>query len=199
MATCRDTRTFILKIDCLDKIIWVNDHWLDFARENGAPKLAESSLIGQSLWKHISDISTTHLYQTLVTKSRQELLFFTIPYRCDAPDLRRFMEMDIVPDVDGNISFESVVLKLEPRAPVRLLDPTIERSESFLYMCSYCKKLQVDKAHWSDVEEAIVKLNIFSDPRPPQISHTICPVCYDVQIQAFRNGRKERCTRSSCG
>ena len=42
-----DERVFVIRIDHDDRIIFVNEHWLAFARENGTEELLEKSLLGQ--------------------------------------------------------------------------------------------------------------------------------------------------------
>jgi len=136
-------------------------------------------VLGGSLWSHISSDSTRHIYRTLFTKARQEGRCFTVPFRCDSPDCRRFLKMEIVPSADGAVTMESMVIKTEEREHVSLLEPDIDRSDDFISMCSYCKKIPVDDTTWHEVEEAIRILDLLSLEKPPRITHTICPACYD--------------------
>ncbi len=174
-----DERVFVIRIDHDDRIIFVNEHWLAFARENGTEELLEKSLLGQNLWQHICDDTTTHLYHTMITSAREEGHYFTIPFRCDSPDCRRFMEMKIIPSDNGAVTLESKVVKLESREHVKLLDSDIERSDKLIQMCSYCKKVLAADSNWYEVEQAIALLDLFAEDKPPQITHTICPACYE--------------------
>ena len=185
-----DERVFILKADINDRILFVNEHWLNFARENAASGLVEFSLSGQSLWKFICDDSTVHLYQTMLARAREEKRSFLIPFRCDSPDCRRFMTMKIIPSDNETISFESRIVKLEPRGHVKLLESDRECSEEFIRMCSYCKKVFVSGSDWCEPEQAITRLELFSAETLPQITHTICPSCYEEVIKALRSSEK---------
>jgi len=189
MRINRDDRIFILKIDHSDRIIFVNEHWLNFARENDADGLIKSSILGQSLWKFICDDSTIHLYQTMLARARKEKLSFSIPFRCDSPDYRRFMEMKITPSGNEAISFESWIVKLEPREHVGLFEAGHERSDELIRVCSYCKKIFAAESGWHDVEEAITLLDLFSAEKLPQITHTICPSCYRECMKALNSGK----------
>ena len=181
----RDDRIFVLKTDHSDCIIFVNQNWLNFAVENGVDELKEETLLGRPLWKFISDDSTIHLYQTMLSRVREENLSFSIPFRCDSPDYRRFMQMNIIPSGNGTVSFESRILKLEPRDHVELLETDHAHTGEFIRMCSYCNKVFVAGSGWCDVELAIELLDLFSAEALPQITHTICSACYDEFMKAL--------------
>lgn len=172
-------KTYITKIDKNDEIIYINNHWKSFARENDASDLISKSIMGQSIWKFVCDHETIFIYQTLITKARETGLLYRVPFRCDSPNCRRFMEIEIIPLEDGNVGLRSYVVKTEFRDHVRLLDSTVPRSDNFIRMCSYCKKVFVSNSGWFEVEEAIRILDLFAVSELPKITHGICPECYE--------------------
>ena len=76
------------------------------------------------------------------------------------------------------IEFASELLHEEPRATVALLRPpqASSTSERVLSMCSWCKSVLAERA-WVEIEQAIIKLGLFSGNGMPRISHGICPGC----------------------
>lgn len=98
-----------------------------------------------------------------------------IPFKCDSPECRRFMEMKLFLLPGDSIEFLSKILKLEFRDPVVLLDPLAERSEESLKICSWRKKIFLSKAGWVEIEEAIRVMDLFAGPQFPQLTHRICP------------------------
>jgi PAS domain S-box-containing protein len=72
---------------------------------------------------------------------------------------------------------EELVRELrEALAEVRVL-------QSFLPICSYCKRIRNDQNYWQSVEGYI------SAHTNTQFSHSICPECYDTRVDpAFKEG-----------
>lgn len=66
-------------------------------------------------------------------------------------------------------------LGMRLRVAERILGLTakVERLESFLPICSYCKKVRDDRKFWQEIESYI------SDRNGTRFSHGVCPHCYD--------------------
>jgi hypothetical protein len=170
-------RDVVYRVDADDRICFVNDAWLDFADANAGPSGAEG-LLGSPILSHISDAETRHIYRLLLDRARAAARPVRFRYRCDSPELRRLLEMHIRALPGGQVEFCSRVLRLEPRAPVRLLDPAVRRRRGDpLQICSWCKAVLVQTA-WLEVEAAMQRLGA-SDADLPPLSHGICPACSD--------------------
>jgi hypothetical protein len=170
-------------IDRGDRIVQVNDAWLAFARENAAPELTREAVVNRTLWFFIAGLNTISLYQLILGKVRSHQLQLSYPFRCDSPDCRRFLEMEISPLPEEGIHFRSEVLRLEYRQPVRVLDAeVVERSNQFLKICSWCKKIYA-QGKWVEIEEALDLLNLFSEVEQPQLTHGICEACGDLVLK----------------
>ncbi len=63
-----------------------------------------------------------------------------------------------------------------PREPVALIDPSIIRSDGFLVLCSWCKKVELS-GNWVEAEEAMDRLKLFEQEAIPQVTHGVCPPC----------------------
>ena len=152
--------------------------WSEFAQANAAPELVVPlGPIGQVIFGYIQDITTIHLYQRLferVLRTRRPVVF---PFRCDSPEVRRFLEMEIRPGRSSGLQLHTRVVRLEPRAPSPLLDRAVRRDQSLLRMCSWCKAVDA-RGRWCEVEEAVVALNLFERELLPAITHGICPPCH---------------------
>ncbi len=172
--------TYGHRIDKNDIIIGVSDNWYSFALENlGAQSCSPENIIGSSLWDHIRDPETRHLYEMILQKVREHHQQATFSFRCDSPEQRRFLKLTVIPLEDGSVDFESQTIKTELRKPVELLRSDVERSEETIRICSMCKKIAMSKTDWEELEFAVQKLKLFEKTRLPQFTHGICQSCYD--------------------
>ncbi|MBC8328945.1 MAG: hypothetical protein H8E31_09385 [Planctomycetes bacterium] len=186
------------RIDSQGRIVDVSLEWLDFARENCAHRLDRQALVGRPLWEFIAGSETRCLYEMVFERVRKEEVTVTLPFRCDSPTLRRFMQLVVRPAPEGWLELEGQVIRTEVRAEVPLLDPSAVRSEEFLNICSWCKKVQRSQDEWIEVEGAIADLELFAAPVLPQLSHGLCPACAVVvreeveeAARAFREQRDQ--------
>ena len=169
-------RVFTYVINADDKIDGVSSEWLQFARENQASHLNAETVIGRSLFEFMSNEETRHLYGMILERVRQSESEVVLSFRCDGPSVRRYMELDVSPMAGGHVQFRSWVVREEERETVPLFDSLSWRSEEFLMVCSWCKRVEVE-ADWLEVEDAVERRELFSQTRLPQISHGICPEC----------------------
>ncbi|CAG1066523.1 hypothetical protein BAC1_02141 [uncultured bacterium] len=176
MTAPLDGRVFIHTVDADENIVNVNGEWVEFARENGAPELASELVVGRAIWEFITGRETRHISRLLLEKARRGGRSISIRYRCDSPELKRFMEMEIVPIESGSVDFRSRILRLEHREPVLLLDPGTPRADEFLTICSWCRRARVASV-WVELDEAVKTLDLFSSVSMPQLTHGICQDC----------------------
>ncbi|MGA2686412.1 MAG: hypothetical protein ABSF51_15340 [Verrucomicrobiota bacterium] len=171
-------REFICHVDAVDRITFVDASWVAFAAENGLPALTAESVQGTSLWNYISELATQEFYRIFMNKVRTTGRTMVVPFRCDGPECRRFMEMTMASLGAGALEFRSLLLREEARPKVELLDPHFPRTEEWLTVCAWCKK--VDVAGWVEVEEAVRRLRLFDRARLPRLTHGVCPACREV-------------------
>lgn len=165
-------------IDNNHNIVYLSNEWQFFADENKAKKLTSETVLDKSLFDFITGRESVHIYEMLINRIKQVQAKINFSFRCDSPERRRYMDMEIFP-VDGElIGFKSCVLREEPREPVRLLDVDIERSDEFINICSWCKNVDIG-GKWVEIEKAIEKLEIFNSSVLPQLSHGVCSSCYE--------------------
>jgi hypothetical protein len=165
------------------RIVAFDARWSLFAVANETPRLAEAEhVLGRPLLSFIAGDSTAHLYETLFDVVRRTQRPVTLPFRCDSPSLRRYLDLTIEPRPHG-LALSSTLSKAEARPREPLLDAAAARSEEMLRMCSFCKKLKV-AAEWMEVEAAVARLRIFDRARVPAISHGLCEPCLHTALAA---------------
>jgi hypothetical protein len=177
MEKSLDQRSFIWVIDGADKIVRVNDDWLAFAQENSAPQLSASVVLDQPIWRFIQGQETSYLYQQIFSRVRAGVSPVKFPFRCDSPDCRRFMEMQLSLLPGDAIQFMAIMLREERRDPVDLLDASRDKTEEFLKVCSWCKRIDIPGQGWGEIEAAIGALDLFGHQPMPRMTHTICDSC----------------------
>lgn len=151
--------------------------WNDFAEENNAPGLTTDSVIGHSLWDYISDPAVMHFYSGAVKAVLKNGKTISLPYRCDAPDWRRSMKLRLIRSSKELCEVISTTTAMEPRPWVELLDDTMERSEFWLPICSWCKRVGIDDSRWLEVEDAANELSENEVWPLPRMVHVTCPEC----------------------
>ena len=179
-----------MKLECIiyhldqnGRFIYVSKTWNEFALANHSSKITADAIMHRNISDFIVDEDNLHIYEILIARVQREQIVLMFPFRCDAPDRRRYMQMEIFPVSEKITGFKSCTLREEPRPKVALLDPTTERTDEFLTICSWCKKIKVDDNQWLEVEEAVSKLGLFEERHLPQLSHGICPVCFKKMLE----------------
>ena len=94
------------RIDAANTITHVSSAWEEFAQQNDAPELTAAAVYGRPILDFITGPVVRHLYQDLFDRVRQYHRHITVPFRCDGPDVRRFMRLDISPRDDNEINFD---------------------------------------------------------------------------------------------
>jgi hypothetical protein len=170
----------IYKIDSNDNLLSCSGRWCDFAKQNGAADLCETdSLTGSSIYSFISGYETAHLYNIIINKVRTGNKEISIPFRCDSPGIRRFMQMLIKPLPNNEVAFKNTIIRIEHRKAIKLLDSHSQHTkEQYITICSYCKKIRINEDVWVSTEEGVKRLKIFDQDKQPYLTHGICPQCY---------------------
>lgn len=160
-------------------VVGVDDGWREFALANGAPSMIPPpGPLGQSVLAFIADATTAQLYEHLFQRSRATNSVITVPFRCDAPGIRRSLELTIAPQPDSGFVVTSTTIRTENRTPVELFASNRPHSDAQLTACGWCKRVNV-QGRWCEVEDAVAELRLFDEAVLPMVSHGICPRCFD--------------------
>jgi hypothetical protein len=163
------------QIDRSDRIVSVDEAWSTFAIANGAPSLAGDAVLGTLLWDYIADEATRWIYQEIVGRVRRSALSCSCPFRCDAPDLRRFMHMDVMAAGEGLVCFVCRVERLEARAPIAWALP-LPPGQQFIRICSGCKRVEM-RGLWRELDEVVAGLGPLADAIARPFTQGICTDC----------------------
>lgn len=165
----------VYRIDERDKITFVNEAWDRHALEAATPGLTAPGVLARSLWDYVSDTTTRQLYRDMILSIRagRRIRF---PFRCDAPDARRFLRMDARALGAGAVEFRTRVLVRQERPAQLVLQAGGARREPHLRICGWCKKIP-DGLAWVEIEAAVAKMDLFASEDLPALTHGICPEC----------------------
>lgn len=180
----RDGGELCYRVNERDEVVYVNDAWGPFAAANGVERLVGAGVLGRPLWEFISDPTTRGLYRDILARVRGGVPV-RFPFRCDSPDRRRQMAMEVAAGPGGTVEFRSRVLAEELRPPQPLLACDRPHSGQFVRVCGWCKKVDVG-GRWEEVEEAVSQLGLFEHHLLPQLTHGICEGCYARMMDAIR-------------
>jgi len=164
-------------IDGSDVITGVGGDWDEFASANGAASLCGERVVGLPLFEFITGEETRHIYRLLLHKARSTTAPLRVPFRCDSPEVRRHMRLEIAPAGADAIEFRSEFLGAESRPRVGLLDPNEKRSRASLVSCSFCMRLRVSPSEWIEAEEVVARMDLLSGVAVPQLIHGVCAEC----------------------
>jgi hypothetical protein len=173
------------RVDREDRIVWVNAWWLAFAEENGAAELTREAVIGRSLWDFIDHEDTRRLYRGIHTHVRDRGAAVVLPSRCDSPTVRRFLQLQIsVQGRQDELQYDAAMIRVEVRRAVWMLDPNRPRDDSFLWMCSCCKRALLESRGWLEAEEIAIRLHLDDKCKLPCLRQTLCPECEQTLADA---------------
>jgi hypothetical protein len=170
------------RLDSADRVSEVDEEWLPFAIENEAPSLTPDAVLGRPLYSFISDPTTTHLWQELLARVRSGGLL-DLNVRCDSPSWIRLIRICASAESGGSVAFSTGILHVAHRAPVPV--PPARPSGGTLTLCSWCQRLRMPSSEWAELQEGIIRLELFGRISPGLISHGICPDCYTRALAEF--------------
>jgi len=172
------------RIDSTDRITTVSEGWISFAKANGGERLLPPGIVGTSLWPWIVDPPTRQVYRSLLTRVRKGAGAIRFRFRCDGPDRRRLLQMQIAVTASDHVDFQTTMVRDQPRAEVGLMDAATLRSDALLTICGWCMRVPVT-GKWSEIEEAVAALGLLEAAVMPRLSHGMCPACYNTMLTAI--------------
>lgn len=178
-----DSRTFIYCLDAADRIVAVNDAWLEFARENDALHLTRVEVLKRSIWDFVSGLETQSIYQMIFSRVRTAQATVRIDFRCDAPALRRFMVMEVSPLAGNHVRLSCRVLRVESRPAIAWPAPGGGARHRMVAVCSWCKRVELRPGKWVEVEEAASLLETGTEEPDPSITHGFCAECAETWMK----------------
>ena len=137
----RGTNTYWLD-DSL-RITKVSEAWDQFAQDNEGEQALGVIVRGRSLWDFVVDDVTRMWLEVLIKLARMRNEQIERPYRCDSPELKRYMLMRITPEGQDSLRVDHILISTAPRRRPVHIHPA--RRAPFLSMarrrCSMCGRV----------------------------------------------------------
>lgn len=169
------TSSVIYWLNSSYEIIGVNAEWDRFALCNGGDSILGHLVIGKPLFSFIIGDSTRMVVDNLLQRAQIPHQEVCRSYRCDSPDLRRYMEMRIIPEPSKTLRLEHKLIRQESVTPpiYYQYNPTSHRPYR---RCSICNKVMYRQV-WSEGSDLI---HSFPQPAAHSIDvvYHVCPHCF---------------------
>jgi hypothetical protein len=179
----------IYQIDQMDHLVYVSETWDQFAISNDAPEMVSSMVIGRSLWDFVTDDTTRHIYKAMLTVVRSgEPIQFN--FRCDSPETRRFLDMQMTPFSNGGVQFETSTIRTEERSTQEVFRKSSTYNDNLLITCSWCNRINTGGNTWHEAERAVQILHIFEFDPAPRLSHGMCSRCYEETLTKLNKSNR---------
>lgn len=163
--------TTVYVLDNQDRIISVSGAWDEFSKENGGANLYSIDVYGRSIWDFVTGDATRMWLGAVFQYARLRGSSVERPYRCDSPDLKRFMRMRVIPDQTCVLRIEHEILSTEQRiAPVIIKYGSITMKNT-KQRCSICGRLQ-NIGGWQEPHEDHANW-----PSEIIVIYTVCEDC----------------------
>jgi len=167
-------------------IVDIAGEWISFAQNNDAKTLLPNVVIGKSLWSFIAGVEVQDMYRQMIERVRETASPIDFSYRCDAPDRRRYMHMEIERTDDGLVWFHSRIIREIERPWFNPIYSHAVRDKGQLDICSICRRICVDGMLWLEPENASVSYQVLCGDQTPMLVERICDDCIDLHRQCAR-------------
>lgn len=151
-------------LDPSNKIIDVSPDWDSLVLPSGGVAVQSHRVVGRSLWDFVNGGDTRSYLNALFFWCRQTGHALTMPYRCDAPNLRRECRMKITPHIEGGLEIRHDVLLIRETEGFHALEP-----DGTAEQCSQCLSWH-GPAGWYDQTMSVPARDMF-------VHYVICPQC----------------------
>ncbi|MBK5958307.1 hypothetical protein CCR97_08795 [Rhodoplanes elegans] len=175
-----------IRVDRSNRIVAVGGPWDEVAIANGGAAAVVARVLGTGLLDHVHGDPARMLVLTVLDRVRRFGTPRTVPYRCDTPGLKRWMEMTLTPAPDGTVTFEHRLLRCEPmQRPVRFAParPGAPRGPAII-RCSSCNRVR-DASGWHEPDTVRFSAEAVGIPggTPPSqdapilVGYGVCEAC----------------------
>ncbi|MES9992175.1 MAG: hypothetical protein ABW098_09490 [Candidatus Thiodiazotropha sp.] len=170
----------IYELDAGNRICLIEGNWDEFVRKNisgdqSSERLIKENVLGNRLENYIHDDATRMLLYTLIDGVRRTKQVKTIRYRCDSPNMKRFMRMVIEPQKHEGVRLIHSFLRSENLDPPVEIEPVTADTAKHNVRCSICNRIELNRC-WLEPDEAAMK----SGKKRFHVSYTVCPICMNT-------------------
>ena len=174
----------ICRLDKADVIRETNACWDHFADQNNGIEFSGNKVSGKSIWRYIAGDTTKMWLSTLFSYARFRREPVIRAYRCDSPEIKRFMEMQILPEKDRHLCLKHQIIRTEAIDPAVYYQPAVT-GKAMYFRCSICNKVQV-QGQWYEGSEAAQK-GLLPDSLSLRVAYRVCRPCRH-QVSQYSGG-----------
>ncbi len=172
------------EVDANDRLLAVSPDWDVFAQANDGPGALSRHVLGRPLLDFLTGDATRMFIRAVFEATRVTRQPRTLPYRCDAPDLTRQLEMTVTPLARNALRVEHRLLASQARqrrAALRALHPHDGGPPRWL-RCSQCLRLAMPGpgSPWPDrvlVDDPFEPAAATGPVAPLPVRDLVCPAC----------------------
>lgn len=164
-------------------VYWINRNmeitavagpWDHFAQENDGADVASANVLGRSIWAFVTGDPARMWVETLFQLAAVTGTMVERPYRCDSPDLKRFMRMRVIPEGAGVLRVEHELLHTEKQQQPVTIRSARNPAASGLLRCSVCGRINKGES-WREPDLCDVP----SATEPVlRVMYTVCQQCF---------------------
>lgn len=151
-------------------ILSVSGPWDRFAEENNGVNVFSSDVCGRSLWDFVVGDFTRIWLETIFQLARLRNTMTEQWYRCDSPEVKRFMKMRIVPDREDGLRIEHKTLVTEER-PVPVYIRYGPDKSNVRTRCSICGRVKLEGV-WKEPRAEYAETS-----REINVAYSVCTDC----------------------
>jgi len=171
------------RLDHRDTIVEVSQTWNHFALSNNATeKTLAKAVIGCTVFSFILGDPTRMYFQALLQQARILGRSLARNYRCDSPELKRYMEMRLTPEPEGIVRLDHTIQRVEPLKPSLSFQPASRVTSETIGRCSVCARLTTG-LRWVQPEEVLKQGQFPRDGAIP-VRYLVCPDCVTSSLKA---------------
>ncbi|MGE0561628.1 MAG: hypothetical protein AB7O47_07415 [Flavobacteriales bacterium] len=174
--TLENNLSSVYAVDKEFKLIYFNKAYFDFAQSNnGEPYLSQKYPLGSylpdAIYGNIKGFYLDKLKQIILSGKSEHLI-----YECSSSNTYRQFMQKLYPlrNKSGIVIINSLNVESPVEHDEKSFSENYLQETGFINQCSNCRRTQsaINNALWDWVPIYISKM-------PSNMSHTICPICYD--------------------
>lgn len=180
LSAYEDSSDVIYVVDSSLNITYCNAAWDRFALSNGGKHLLRRYQAGRSIVE-VSPPALRPFYGTAFARALLDGKEVAFEYECSSADVFRRFHMHLArkytKDRAEYLVIVNSLVREEAQAPPdvhRELEELCEPN-GFITMCSHCRRTRTPGAGecWLWLPDLVRRM-------PPEVSHGLCPVCFDI-------------------
>lgn len=159
-------------LDSENRIIGLSGPWDEFAEENKGNKVFSRDVCGRSLFDFINGESTQMWCRTILELARLNRRTIHREYRCDSPNVQRFMMMHIQPYKESGLMVEHEVIDIiKKESAVYIVHKSQCPSASYFIRCSVCGQIEFER-EWQEPSAIMAE-----EDGSIAVIYSVCPGC----------------------